>query len=167
MNALLNGLQALGFLSIWTWLVGSLGLAGAAVLIVVALFGAPTLAGMIGGRAARLLGEFLNTRIGLVIVVALCCWFAGSLVASWHAADECELRITANKLAAAAAAKLRDEQIAVELKQRYGPEIERLIAEAAEHANEVAEYERTIAALNTAGCKLRPDALRLRNQPQH
>ncbi|MGD9769472.1 MAG: hypothetical protein AB7U62_17695 [Pseudolabrys sp.] len=166
MSWLPDWLNAFGFLGLWTMLVGAVGLLGAVALIAIAIGGAPALAAMLGQRIARLIGEFLATTIGLVLVVGACCWFASAFVTGHHAATECEARIEQLKHDATAAAAKRDAEIRVLIEGRYQPEIERLQQEAADHANEVAEYERQIAALNIAGCKLRPDALRLRKPAQ-
>lgn len=148
----------------WSWLVGGIGLAGAIALGALAIFGTPGLIAVVGERLAKLIGELLNTTIGLVLVVAACAWFGSYLVTAHQAKAECQEIVARMKLRAEQVRKARDDEIAAAIEAKYGPEIVALKAREAALQQQVTDN----AAKPTAapGCKLDDRALRLRRKPR-
>lgn len=146
-------------LSIWAWLVGGLGLVGALALIAVTVMGAPWLAAVVGERVAKLIGELLNTTIGLVLVVGACAWFGSYLVTAHQAKAECRDVVAKMKQHAEELRKQRDDEIAAQVKQQYEPEIAKLKEREAARNKEASNGQGN-------GCRLGANALRLRKSAQ-
>lgn len=152
-------------LSWWQWAVGALGLAGAAAVIALLVFGGPWIAIMIGKTAADWIGEVLATRLGAVLIVGgiatAIAYASGSIHTAHVAANVCAEKIQ----------KLNDAQvdregrIADAIRKEYDTVIAARDQREADRDRLEKSYELEIASLAAeARCQLGPGPLRLRNK---
>lgn len=148
----------------WTWLFGSVGLAGAIALMVLA----PAAAAAAEQTLAAVVGRMLQTRIGVAMIVGAIALFVGHLHGALYVENKCEGRLESQRQASAAAGVKRDTSIENATVQKYTPVVAGLEQQADQFQQWVGTYERNkLAELAqapgaAAQCQLGDRALQLR-----
>lgn len=147
----------------WSWLFGTLGVAGVLALVILA----PAAAAVAEQTMAAAIGRMLQTRIGVAVLVGALALFAGQVIGGLYVEGRCKALIESQRQAAAAAATQRDADIAAATEKKYELVIEKLQRTANARNEEAANYERTMLAAIAGGagqCPLGADALSLRRR---
>jgi hypothetical protein len=147
-------------MSAWLgWAIATIGFAGVVTFCVAA----PVAAAVAGRAIVAALIALLRTRTGcallaaVVVFLATWIWRDGALNARWDA------KWHAAVLESQAAAKQRDVDIAAALERKYGPKLAELdtLRNSLNRSKDDHAKQKPVSA--RGGCRLGPDALRMRN----
>lgn len=147
----------------WSWLFGTLGLVGVIALIVLA----PAAATLAEQGIAAALGRMLQTRVGVAIIVGAIALFVGHVAGGLYVESKCAGKLEDQRLAAEAAGKKRDADVASATERKYAPVIKQLGTSADARNLEADSYERKMLGAIAGGagsCQLGDEPLRLRRR---